>query len=138
MLYKCLSRNPRLFHLRNEFFAELSAAEKIQVQGLDARRYRAMRSEYHDIRARYPLERHCTIALKVGARAFGFKVDDILDKSDRDPKVNEARQKIIAFAKVITGQVARHVAFAFDRDHHIVTRAVRRYGAEIKAVLADE
>ena len=103
--------------------------------GSDGARYRKMRDDFAAISAARPYLNHCTIACSVGAQVFGVTVQDLRTRPNRD--VLATRQKIMAFAKVVTGANYHQIARTFNIDHSAVIRACDRYEDFIRRVLAE-
>ncbi|MBR0941024.1 helix-turn-helix domain-containing protein [Bradyrhizobium liaoningense] len=102
----------------------------------DGARYRKMLDEFKSISAARPYLNHCSIACSVGAQVFGVTVQDLRTRPNRN--VLAPRQKIMAFAKVVTGASYHQIARTFNIDHSAVIRACERYEFSIRLVLAEK
>ena len=110
------------------------ANELVASHADDLARYRAMADEFSRFVAARPWSNHCIVARDIGARAFGFTPSELL-KEDRSPDLVEARHKIIAFTRVVTGANASRIGKAFERHHPAVTHACAKYEHEVRAAI---
>jgi|GEM_PF-6519807 len=101
-------------------------------RALDGPRYRHMARDFRCICAARPYLNHVVVARDVGARAFAISVDQLLARV-RDGELTEARQKIMAFAYVMTGAAFSQIGRFFDRDHSAVHYACDKYADAVRA-----
>jgi hypothetical protein len=101
---------------------------------VDVPRYIEMAREFHRICAARPFLNHCIVARDVGARAFQISNDQLLARS-REGDQTETRQKIMAFACVVTGASFRQVGATFERDHSAVSYACDKYADYIRTAI---
>lgn len=105
-------------------------------------RYATMREDYLRRCLADPVRNRCTIALCVGAHAFGIPIPVLQAARDQmQPRLIEDRLKLMAFSRIISlgtlkpANSWKGIARAFHRQHPAVMNATHKYGAQIAAAL---
>lgn len=102
----------------------------------DAARFVWMEREYHRITDPRPFINQCAVVRSVGVLAFGVPLDALLSTS-KAHAITDARQKIMAFSRIVIiprcswAQIGR----SFNRHYSTVFHAVHKFGETVEHAL---
>lgn len=101
-------------------------------RAIERPRYNDMAADFRRICSARPYLNQCIVARDVGARAFGVSVDKLLTRT-REGEITDTRQRVMAFAHVMTGAKFSQIARFFERDHSAVSCACDKYAEAIRS-----
>jgi chromosomal replication initiation ATPase DnaA len=102
--------------------------------------YRQMKDEYLVACEQQPFVNHCILAMIAGAKTYKVSVAK-LQSRDRHREMTEIRQKVMAFARVVSITYEtrpnswKGIGRAFKRHHQTVMHSERKFGPEIRSAI---